>query len=87
MIFLRVQKHHNMAKAIKETPKVEVKEAAKPAPALTQTVTASANVVVTVTDERLSEKDFLEKILNIQAVGGFGTHLNDLLKTRIKSLK
>lgn len=52
----------------------------------TKTVTASADVIVTVTEKSLTEKQFLEKILHIQAEGGFGTHLNALIKERIKTL-
>lgn len=33
-----------------------------------------------------TEVEFLSRILHIQKEGGFGTHLNEIIKARIKSL-
>lgn len=33
-----------------------------------------------------TEVEFLERILKIQKEGGFGTHLNEIIKARIKAI-
>jgi len=64
-----------MAKATKVIEKENV----------TTTGGKSLNIITEVVKKE-TEIDFLNRLLHIQKEGGFGTHLNDIIKERIKSL-